>query len=564
MAKEFTSIQSLLQQVHGTAAPAAEEVSPEVKAKEEEAKLLAAVAKFKDEVLADAEIRRRVAKFRREGIYAVTPAQWAGIVIGIPLLIGLIAYGVHFASEVTRANLAIRKALDLVYVENFPAAEESLNRALALGAAESPTLLRFARALADVEEFDLAIRFFDRAGETARAAGEYRVMVEAAVGAAEIFLSRGSYEEAENRVNPILTLDPKERAPLIILGRILFAQSRFAEAEQAFINSLERNPSSLSPRYYLRETYLKLGRIEDAREQEELMLYARPSGDEDVTTMIGYADLLIREGRIDDAEQTLLKIVETNSKPLPQIMVTLGHLAIEKQDIQKAQTYADSAVAAAPDDPEGYVLRAELHYHYQRGTDAIRDLNKALSLDPLNAKALYNMGNILFYDLNMPDQALSHFQRAVGEGFDGPFIWYNIGTANMLLRRPTAAIAAYKKMPQSLSISSDVEWAKATAYLLGGQIDTALKIFAELAQSRENDPALENNIGVILELAGDTLGAQKRYWAAVRASKGEERDTVALGNINRLIAGRPPTNLWQATHHEIALRPRGIVLPRRR
>lgn len=561
MAKEFDSIQSLLKQVHGhgdAKGPAPVEISQEERIRDEEAKLRAAVAKFKDDILADKGLQKRLQKFRREGIYAIRPIQWVGIVIGLPLIVAIGIYSVHFASSVTRSNLAIKRGVEQIYADNVSPAMANLDQALALGAAKGATLLKFARALRDVGYKDSAVQLFDRAGDVGRQTGDYGTMVEAASGAGEILLEMSRFEDAEERVHPIIRIDPKERQPLLIQGRIYFAQSRFAEAEQSFINSLERNPVSLTPRFYLRETYLKMGRLEDARQQEEFLLYTRPSGDEDFNTLIGYGDLMIRQGMLDEAEKILVRVLNESRRALPQIMVTLGHLAIEKQDLAKAELYADSAVTAAPNDPNGYILRSELHYHYGRGREALADLNKALSLDPLNAKALYNMGSILFYDLGMTHQALAHFHRSIEQGFDGPYIWYNIGTAHLLLKNAHEAAKAYEKMRPSLMNSNDVKWAMGNAYLLDHQSDTALAIFKELRATREDDPGLENNIGVLNEVMGETAAAQKQYWRAINSSKEEGRDTIALENINRLLAGRPPSNLWQAIHLDVPLKPRGL------
>lgn len=563
MADELDSIQSLLKQAHSDA-PGLVAVSPEEEAEVqrlEVEKFRAAVVRFKAEVSANRAIRKRVLKFRREGLYAVRPWQWIVLAITVPALLGLGAWGVNRASLVTRSNLAINRGLTEVYAGRADAGLLEMRTAINLGADPATTLLKFGLALKDIEHFDAAIQFLDQAAGSADKQNDLSLMATAAVGAGGIFLKDGKLEEAARRAESVLSIDPRQRDALILKGRVLLVQGRYDEAAEAFVNSIERNPNSLMPRYYLRETYLKWGKVQAARDQEDYLLLARPAGDEDLETLTGYADLLVRQNRLVEAEQVLLDVLSHQRQPTPNILVSLGYLAVENGDLTRAATFAKQAVEFAPQSPLGYILRSEIHYFNGEGREAIADVRKALTIEPNNSKALYNLGCIMLYDLNMIPQALSNLERALANGFDGPFLHYNIGVCQYLLRRPKEALTAYALVPEAVSMTADARWTIANAFLLDGQADTALKFYHELEITREHDPALINNIGVAFEVRGESTAALTQYWRAIRSVLNPaQADTIAQHNIERGIMGKPLTDPWLVMHTTVPLRVKGVLI----
>lgn len=566
MTDELDSIQSLLKQAHSDA-PGLQALSPEeeqAQREAEEEKFRAAIAKFRADVEADPAIRRRVRKFRREGLYAIRPWQWATMAVTVPTLLAVTAWGVNQASNATRANLAINRGLAAVYAGEPLNGLEEMNRALSLGAKRAETILMFARALVEIGDEDGAMRLFDEVVRVAAEEQDLGLLAMGAVGAGNIQLENGRIDEAERRAQAVLAMDARQRDALILRGRVLLIQGRFEEAAEAFVNSLERNPNSLTPRWYLRETYLRWGRTQAARDQEDYLLLARPSGDEDLETLTGYADLLVRQNRLQEAEAVLLSVLARQQKPNPNILVSLGYLAIENDDYEKAKDYSRQAIEVAPHAAAGYLLQSEIHYFNGDGRSALDDTRKALDLEPNNSKALYNLGCIMLYDLDMIPQALEHFRRAAANGFDGPFLSYNIGLCQYLLRRPAEALASFREVTPAITTTPDARWTLANTHLAAGEPDTAIAIYRSLLDARDRDATLANNIGVALELKGDTAGALEQYWAALRMARTPaEADSVAQVNVQRQIMGTRMEDPWDAMHRAVPRRVRGIYMPGR-
>lgn len=566
MAEELDSIQSLLRQAHSDA-PGLQPLSPEeeqAQKEQEEEKFRAAVAKFVADVTADPAIRRRIRKFRREGLYAVRPWQWVTMAVTIPTVLVLSIWAINRASNATRSNLAISRGLNAVYEGDPITGLQQMTEALRLGARRPETILQFARALSDIGDPEGAMKLFDEAIAAAADEQDLGLLALGAVGAGNIHMASGKMDEAERRAQVVLKIDPRQRDALILHGRVLLAQGRFSEAAEAFVNSLERNPNSLTPRWYLRETYLKWGRVQAARDQEDFLLLARPSGDEDIETLTGYADLLVRANRLAEAEAVLLDVLKRRLRPNPNILVSLGYLAVENDEYEKAMDYSRQAIDVAPQAASGYILQSEIHYFNGKGREAIEAARKALELEPTNGKALYNMGCMMLYDLHMFPQALEHFRRSTASGFDGPFVHYNIGVCLYLLEQPQAALASFALVPPAIAATADARWTLANAHLAAGEPDTALVLYATLKEARERDPALANNIGVAREIAGDSTAAMEQYWAALRlAREPAQADSVAQTNIQRLIVGSPTREAWPVMHRGIPLRVRGVAVPGR-
>ncbi|RMH54429.1 MAG: hypothetical protein D6679_13720 [Candidatus Hydrogenedentota bacterium] len=566
MAENFDSIQSLLQQVHAESEQLPT-LSPEEQAKaeeeEREARLREEVARFKRFVLEDPGINRRLRKFRREGIYAVRPWQWGVLAVALPLLAAACFYFFRTFTQEYRITKTLQAVEQAVLSGNLKEAERLVENILQLQADPGEIYLDYARILEDHDYLNDAARYYEIARQFARTRTDQSIFIDASISLAEILLRQKEPSEAKGIVDQVLEIDAKNRRALLLEGRVLMLQAQYAEAEEAFFNALERNPASLTPRYYLRELYLRAGQGKKAREQEELLLQARPYGDEDIPTLLAYADLMLNAGKIEEAEKALQDILRKSRKIRPGILVTLGNLAIENDDFSQAEAYADSAILLAPTYAPGYILRGELGYYGGAPDIALKDFQKALELNPRHPKALYDMGCLLLYDLKNYPLARSYFEAADRNGFDGPFFRYNLAVTRMQSGDPEGAIASLSRIPPFLEDHPSVQWAFATAYLLSQKTDSALAHLRPLEQVRHSDPALQNNYGIALELRGDTEHALQRYWNAVRlAPDPRQADSIALSNIQRLLAGKPPTPLRNYIHTELPLRLEGVILPR--
>lgn len=563
MAEDFDSIQSLLQQAHTEAEPPDEgrEPSPEDKEAQEE-KYRETLARFIQEVEEDRDVRKRLKKFRQEGIYSIRPWQWAVIAIGTPLALFAAFYLARAFSDATIARRAVDQGISDIYAGSFDEGIGEISVALAYGADTAEVYIQFGKALADMHQYEPALEYFQSAMALARGDANFRILIEATVRAANVSFDVGNFDRAKSYIDSVLRIDPRQRETLILQGRIELLESKFERAKESFIAALERNPSSLTPRWYLREVFLAQGNQEGAREQEEFILLTRPAGDEDFATLSGYANLLVQSGRLREAEETLVSLLQRERQKHPEIMVTLGHLAVEMNDFTKAKDYADSAIHLSPAFAGAYVLRGEIRYLQGDKSAAFEDFQKGLELDPRHPKGLYDMGSMLLFDVDAPGQARDYLERAQQNGFTGPFLWYNIGSARYLSRDYRSAVDAYQQVPDLLKQSNEFRQSFANALLLAGHPDSAIILYEEILIRRQRAPELVTNFGAALELAGDTPQALEQYWRAIKMAKDPEKaNPVARANIERVLTTNARAETIKMIHPEISLRLSDVTLP---
>jgi len=107
----------------------------------------------------------------------------------------------------------------------------------------------------------------------------------------------------------------------------------------------------------------------------------------------------------------LLEELQKNPKD-PELLGKIGEGYLAAQQYQSAQPYLDRSVAlkATPDNLN------ELSYVYYALGDvdkAIDALNRALKLDPKNAKVLYNLGMFEWHGKSDPKAAIAAWQRFI-------------------------------------------------------------------------------------------------------------------------------------------------------
>jgi tetratricopeptide (TPR) repeat protein len=108
---------------------------------------------------------------------------------------------------------------------------------------------------------------------------------------------------------------------------------------------------------------------------------------------------------------------------------------------EEALAAYDRLVKLTPGHPEGYVHRARVLGDLFRHSDALKNLDTALSLknDP---RLMLNRGAMLL-QLQRPREALTAFDKAIAAGVAQALAWFNRGVALTALSRPDEALAAY-------------------------------------------------------------------------------------------------------------------------
>lgn len=109
-------------------------------------------------------------------------------------------------------------------------------------------------------------------------------------------------------------------------------------------------------------------------------------------------------GDAHSAEHLLTAAVERNPNDC-ETRLELSEMLIERGSTAAAAAHLKNLIGQNPDDPRGYVGLAEVLYHEQKLNDADVVLDRALELDPRQARGLLLRGRI--------EQARRHDERAI-------------------------------------------------------------------------------------------------------------------------------------------------------
>jgi tetratricopeptide (TPR) repeat protein len=191
------------------------------------------------------------------------------------------------------------------------------------------------------------------------------------------YVQLNDYDDAIRWLRVAADMEPKDTDVLYSLGRCLYTQNLFAEAETAFINVLNIDPGHLKAQE-------NLGLVYDAQNKPEMAEKA-------LRTAARWAD----ERNIPDSWPYL----------------DLGNLLLDQSRAKEAMPFLEKAAELAPNSAQCH----EKFGHALRSTGdpnrAIRELETAIKLDPKDAKAHLELGRA-YRDAGQEDKSRAEFEKS--------------------------------------------------------------------------------------------------------------------------------------------------------
>lgn len=221
--------------------------------------------------------------------------------------------------------------------------------------------------------------------------------------------------------------------------------------------------------------YQKNGNKQLASLHYQKALAKRP---ESMAAAIGLSNILILEGKLDDAFQLLQDALENDENNVAALTL-MGNIARNRGDLGRSLEYLNKAYQQAPNNPEVLTELAITNDHMgqERLTYAEPLYKKVVSLKPHSSAAYNNLGFNYLLQGRHQDAAKS-FNRALSLDPGNKRAKNNLGAA----------------------------------YLLNNQSDEALKLF----QDTVGQAAAYNNLGYILMTRGDWKQAEKAFKKALQ------------------------------------------------
>src|SRR5215813_4389241 len=223
-------------------------------------------------------------------------------------------------------------------------------------------------------------------------------------------LQRGEKEPALKEMKRAVALDPQSAAAHQLLGQAYLSQGSYemlSEARAEFVQAIALDPNLIWARFYLARIYLDLKQPRKAKEQLETALTIRPNVPHLLSLLgeahrqLGSPDLAIDQNRKALAadpsffiahyylgrayldlknDDEAIRELEESAKPgypAAEIYLTLGKVYFQKNQVERAVELFQTAVNAAPTQPEGHLRLAQAYRTGRRPEMALKELSLA-------------------------------------------------------------------------------------------------------------------------------------------------------------------------------------------
>jgi len=200
---------------------------------------------------------------------------------------------------------------------------------------------------------------------------------------ANLELIDGNLQKAEEYIDKAIRNSPSNDKFHSIRGRILSAEDRWEEGEQAFRKAIELNPEAFA---HYRTLLMYYEQRKDEAAIGRLLDTMAPKFPNDPQLQLLYAGLYQKKGEWDKAEQAFLKAIEMKKDTAAYRLMLVDFYKTQRQ-YEKADEYLKKALAELPNDIQLLAALAELQFDTEKFQEA-QDITEAiLKTNPANAAA---------------------------------------------------------------------------------------------------------------------------------------------------------------------------------
>ena len=299
------------------------------------------------------------------------------------------------------------------------------------------------------------------------------------------------FDEAADRLQRVLRLQPKNTDAMVQLGFVELARGNLGAARQYFLDTLSLAPTYLDASFGLAEIEYREGNLDKARSLVEPVVEQQP-GNQDAATLL----------------QSVRKAIEAREQTARSKMA-------ERQARAKADIIARLMEEGRKQRINGKFLEAGRSYR------------KVIGLDPRNTDALVALGLVAGFQGNYPESE-RYFDRVLAidrTNLDARLgkvrlaIWQNdIKTARLLLDRIRVQAPANGEV---LLLEGRISFLEEDNERAEGAYRTALKL-------NPSDADALIGLGDVLRAGGDDASARLLYQQALKLRPGSEEITTRL------------------------------------
>jgi putative PEP-CTERM system TPR-repeat lipoprotein len=480
-------------------------------------------------------------------------------------------------NDLAEARFLLGRAL--LDIDEIPAAEKELRKALELKYPTDQVVPTLVRALVTGGQYKKAIDEFGRAS-----AGSPQGTAELKAALGQAHMAIGNTEKGKAAFAAALAAQPDYAPAILGTAEMKAADGDLPGALASIDAALVKTPT-------FAEGWLFKGRLLMARSQRDEALdafrkavVAKPDF---VPAHEALVTLLMTEGKTDEAS-TQLDAMKKVAPRHPRTLFLQAVLAYHKKDFAAARDAVQLQLRVAPDDLQGRLLSGAVSYELKSYAAAETSLSKVLNAVPgqLSARRLLIA---TYLQSGQPDKALQTLKPVLGVVDKDPALSALAGEVYLRNDQPAEA-AKYFALAAALDPqNSGGRLGLAVSHLATGQTDTAFQelesaaaesagaqadlILIRSALARQefdkalaatdalekkqpNTPLVRNLRGVVLFSKGDAAGASKQFEAALAI---DPAFFPAAANLARLdLANKKPEEAKKRFDAVLAKDPKNV------
>ena len=389
----------------------------------------------------------------------------------------------------------------LVRSGDMSAGIRELQKAVAINAQDSAAEANLAMALEQDGKPALALPWFARLDETARAGGH---PLPAAMLAeyARALAATHQASAAQARMKEALQQAPRDAPLWDALGSLQAQQQEWNEADVSFTRAVQLNPDLAMAHLHLGLTLQaehKPGALEEVRRADAL-------APRNPVILAQLAQLLVAGGDDRDAIPLLREALAANPGSAANAY-QLG-LALQRTgDVKEAIPLLQKAAAAESTNGEVLTNLGMALCQAQRAKEAVPVLQKAVALSPRNATAHENL-SAAYIQLSQFDDAVAQLRQALRLSPDAPQLHYDLGLALKMKDDDADAIPEFEAAEKRNPSAPEPPYALGMLYLQAGryadaerELQTTLRLQPQNGDGWATLGSVENHLGKLPQAA---------------------------------------------------------------
>ncbi len=322
---------------------------------------------------------------------------------------------------------------------------------------------------------------------------------------ADSFIESGQLQDAKQLFHQVCEMDEHNAEAWMMVGVVNSELGLIQDARQQLEKALEIEPDYADAHYFLANI------LAQSDQAEAALGHCSRAVELDEEFSEAWGALGALHGQLHqypEAAAAYRKAVQQDPENA-SLQLGLGQALQSAGDMVAAEEAYRRAIQLQPSLIESYDLLGALLAAQHRAGDAIEIYKDALLIAPDSAMAASNLGKLLLFNRNDPEQAVQHFQQAIASEPD------------------------YAEAHQGLG----------NAFFRLGAVDEALVSIQKSVDLRPDEPGLRNNLAALQRFRGQYEEAYRSFEEALRL---DPDNTEALaGKADLLQRRHQPDEAYQ-------------------